>query len=525
MSGEAYNFCANLSGGATVCAQDTINGSTSLSLNYVPPTPSAPSNLTAPSPTNQSPALSWGSVTGATSYDIYQDDTVIGSSTTNSYTDTSSLTSGATYSYYVTAVNAGGESAASNTISVMYDTTPPTITDTVTPVADTNGYNTGKVLVTFTCADSVVTVSSCTSPVTVNNEGIGQTATGAATDLAGNTTTTTVNPSLLNQAVNAGGNASGNYNTDTGSNGGATFSTTPSVDTSNVINPAPQDVYQSARYGTNFSYTFSGLTPNARYTLLMQFNELYWGADASSDNGGIGSRVFNVSVNGTSALTNYDIYKEAGGANKAITEQVPATADTNGDVTVQFTAVTDNAMVNGLQLFNGTLPAQVPDGPTAPAVTSINAGGSASDSFGADTDYYSGTAYTSSADVDTSGVTNPAPESVYQSIRYGTNFTYTVPALTPNTNYLVRLHFNELYWGTVLASNQGGVGSRIFNVAINGDQVLNNFDVYATAGGANKAVVEEFEVPSDSNGNISINFTSDTDNAMVSGIEVDPVSD
>jgi hypothetical protein len=358
----------------------------------------------------------------------------------------------------------------------------------------------------------------------VSNEGIGQTVTGTATDWAGNTTSITVNPSLLNQAVNAGGSASGSYSADSGFNGGTTYSTTPSVNTSDVINPAPQDVYQSARYGTNFSYTFSGLTPNASYTLMMQFNELYWGAAASSDNGGVGSRVFNVTVNGTSTLANYDIYKQAGGANKAIAEQVPATADSNGNVTVTFSAVTDNAMVSGLQLFNGTLPAQVPDGPTAPAVTSINAGGTVSGSFSADTDYYNGTTYSSTAAVDTSNVSNPAPQSVYQTIRYGTNFTYTVPDLTPNTNYLVRLHFNELYWGTSLASNQGGIGSRVFNVAINGNQVLNNFDVYATAGGANKAVVEEFEVPSDNNGNLSINFTADTDNAMVSGVEVEAVN-
>src|ERR1019366_9672698 len=100
----------------------------------------------------------------------------------------------------------------------------------------------------------------------------------------------------------------------------------------------------------------------------------------------------------------------------------------------------------------------------------------------ADTDYSGGTPYSSSAAVDTSGVTNPAPEAVYQAVRYG-NFTYAIPNLAPNTTYNVRLDFNELYWGTALTGGNGGVGSRIFGVAINGTQVLNNFDVFATAGG------------------------------------------
>lgn len=68
----------------------------------------------------------------------------------------------------------------------------------------------------------------------------------------------------------------------------------------------------------------------------------------------------------------------------------------------------------------------------------------------------------------------------------------------------------------------GGAGSRVFNVGINGSQVLNNFDVYATAGGANKAVEQDFTATSDAN-NINIQFTGVTGAAMVSGVEVEPV--
>src|SRR6185437_11184665 len=49
----------------------------------------------------------------------------------------------------------------------------------------------------------------------------------------------------LATAINAGGDTAGNFAQDTYYNGGSTFTTSTSVDTSNVSNPAPGAVYQS----------------------------------------------------------------------------------------------------------------------------------------------------------------------------------------------------------------------------------------------------------------------------------------
>jgi hypothetical protein len=57
-------------------------------------------------------------------------------------------------------------------------------------------------------------------------------------------------------------------------------------------------------------------------------------------------------------------------------------------------------------------------------------------------------------------------------------------------------------------------------VAINGTQVLSNFDIYATAGGKNKALVERFNATADSQGRITIAYTTIKDNAKSSGIEI-----
>ena len=116
--------------------------------------------------------------------------------------------------------------------------------------------------------------------------------------------------------------------------------------------------------------------------------------------------------------------------------------------------------------------------------------------------------------ISTTGVTNPAPQSVYQHNRYG-NFTYTVPGLTAGASYNVRLDFAEEYWTAA--------GSRTFNVLINGSQVLTSFDIFATAGGEYKAVAESFTATASSAGAVTIQFVTVKDNAQVNGIEISPV--
>ena len=79
-------------------------------------------------------------------------------------------------------------------------------------------------------------------------------------------------------------------------------------------------------------------------------------------------------------------------------------------------------------------------------------------------------------------------------------------------NYTVRLHFAEIYWTAA--------GQRVFNVSINGSQVLSNFDIFGTAGGKDIAVVKQFITLANSSGKIIIHFTTVKDNAKISGIEI-----
>jgi Malectin domain len=300
--------------------------------------------------------------------------------------------------------------------------------------------------------------------------------------------------------INSGGPAVSPFAADEDFTGGATSATTHAIDTSAVTSPAPQAVYQSNRYG-NFTYALPGLTANANYTVRLHFAEEYWTT--------AGSRVFNVTINGKQVLTNFDILAAAGAEYKAVVEQFTVPADSSGRMTIQFTTVKDNAQVNAIEVLSGGTPPPPP--PPPPGAVQINSGGPAVAPFSADADFTGGaTAGTGNA-INTSGVTSPAPQAVYQTNRYG-NFSYAIGGLTANANYTVRLHFAEEYWTTA--------GSRVFNVTINGKQVLTNFDILAAAGAEYKAVVEQFTIPADSTGKITLQFATVKDNAQVNGIEI-----
>ena len=151
----------------------------------------------------------------------------------------------------------------------------------------------------------------------------------------------------------------------------------------------------------------------------------------------------------------------------------------------------------------------------------INAGGPAVSPFVADKDFTGGATISHANTINTSKVTNPAPQAVYQSARVGATqasgvgapFTYTITGLTAGSSHTVRLHFAETFFTTA--------GSRVFNVSINGTQVLTNFDIIAASGGENIANIQQFTATANASGQIVITFTSVTNNALISGIEID----
>ena len=148
-------------------------------------------------------------------------------------------------------------------------------------------------------------------------------------------------------------------------------------------------------------------------------------------------------------------------------------------------------------------------GPISPCV---NSGGSAIGTFFADASFLGGTtASFLGTPITTNGLVNPAPPTVYSSERRG-DFSYLFSGLNTAVNYTVRLHFAEFF-----ATN---ANQRTFNVSINGNQILTNFDILTAAGGQGKAVIREFTATPAANGSFTIAYSSVINSAKSSAVEI-----
>ncbi|WP_375436353.1 malectin domain-containing carbohydrate-binding protein [uncultured Hymenobacter sp.] len=110
-------------------------------------------------------------------------------------------------------------------------------------------------------------------------------------------------------------------------------------------------------------------------------------------------------------------------------------------------------------------------------------------------------------------------DALYQTERYGNAFSYAF-AVSRGQQYQVVLHFAEVY------ATQ--VGQRVFDVALEGNTVLDNYDIYRKVG-AFTATTERFTLTV-ADDELNLNFSSlasegGVDNAKVSAIEIYRLSD
>jgi hypothetical protein len=349
------------------------------------PWPLAPTNIAGTSP-GTTASLTWNAVAGATSYRIYRTTTggassalpgepIYGTVTTPSFTD-SGLTSGVTYYYIVTAINAAGYSAPSAQLTLKAGAgAGSTIASAPGNLKATP--NLGQVALTWTASPNATSYNlyrgtsptqEATTPIASGITGTSYTNTGLTNGVTYYFLVSGVNGSGIGApsnevnatvgntvyppgdiAINAGGASVTPFLADAYFSGGAASTSANTIDVSRVTNPAPAAVYQSNRYG-NATYTVPGLIAGNGYTVRLHFCETYQTA--------AGVRKFNVLLNGAQVLTNFDIFAAAGGQNIANVQQFTATANASGQVVIQTVTVSDNAQINGIEVYptNGVTP-------------------------------------------------------------------------------------------------------------------------------------------------------------------------
>jgi hypothetical protein len=137
-------------------------------------------------------------------------------------------------------------------------------------------------------------------------------------------------------------------------------------------------------------------------------------------------------------------------------------------------------------------------------------GGSVTDASGnvwsADAGFIGGYTY-----ADQNQIGNTDTPALYQAQRYSVATPLEYRFQVPNGSYSVTLKFAETYFTSA--------GQRVANIAINGQQVQQNFDIVAAAGGPNLAVDETYPVTV-TRGMIDIQLTGVVQNPEINAIQI-----
>jgi hypothetical protein len=167
--------------------------------------------------------------------------------------------------------------------------------------------------------------------------------------------------------IECGGSAynsatAGAWSADNSFTGGSSYT----YSSRSIAGTADPTLYLTVRYGSSFSYSLPAA--NGSYTLKLHFAECW--------NTSSGQRSFNVSVNGSPVLTNFDIVAAAGGPNTAVVKSIPVTVS-NGKVDLAFASSNPNlqdAIVAAIELVPGGSSPPPTTPPAAPAGLAATAG-------------------------------------------------------------------------------------------------------------------------------------------------------
>ena len=203
-----------------------------------------------------------------------------------------------------------------------------------------------------------------------------------------------------------------------------------------------------------------------------------------------------------------DVVDDAGGIGIATSTVITGVAPLNdGAIHVDFTS--EVSLLNAVEILPAPsasqLPVRIVVGST-PYIDSAN-------QFWASDRYFSG------------GRRGLPPESdkqgnlgLYESDRVG-RFRYSIPVV-PLAHYRVRLYFREPWFGKE-NGGLGGPGSRVFDVACNGEMLLKNFDILAEADST--PIVKTFDhIQATPGGRIELSFMPVVNYAVVNAIEILP---
>lgn len=133
--------------------------------------------------------------------------------------------------------------------------------------------------------------------------------------------------------------------------------------------------------------------------------------------------------------------------------------------------------------------------------------------FGIAFDFYEGAVSMGNVYSTASAVQAVSDAEIYKTERWNNYLAYAIPAES-GKKYKLTLKFAEIFFG--------GSSSRVFNVSVEGQLFLKNFDVFAEAGGKNIAIDTSIVITPTGN-SISVELNAVRDNVSIKGIVLEEV--
>ncbi|MGH9449244.1 MAG: malectin domain-containing carbohydrate-binding protein [Terriglobia bacterium] len=116
-----------------------------------------------------------------------------------------------------------------------------------------------------------------------------------------------------------------------------------------VANTPDPGLYAGERFG-NFNYAIP--VAEGKYRVTLRFAETYFGNN-NPGGGGAGSRMFDVYCNGAALLRNFDVFRQAGGEDRALEESFTGLRpNAQGKLLLRFVPVVNYASVNAVEVVD-----------------------------------------------------------------------------------------------------------------------------------------------------------------------------
>jgi hypothetical protein len=267
-----------------------------------------------------------------------------------------------------------------------------------------------------------------------------------------------------------------------------------------------QQIYRNRREG-NFRYDIP--LKAGVYELRLYFAETMFGENNAAG-GGEAARLFEVRLNDKTLLSYFDVISDAGPSVADIKVFKDVSPGPDGMIHLEFVSNTNTPFLNAIAIVPG-LPGRI----RPYRIAARDRGLIDNQGRTWDPDHYARGGQIIARP--NANVQNEEPE-LFRSERFG-NLIYTLP-VAQSGRYTVNLYFTETWFGPD-SPGGGGVGSRTFDILVNGVMLRKNFDIFKESGGTGRAaIVSERGIEPNHQGKIVISLAPNQNYACINALEV-----